>query len=81
MGFCNFYTPVEGQRQNSIKLTLPNLCNQLVQYSRKANGEVLCIYGDHGYQLRPQRQGPFSKFNTKTRDFNKLMNLVRTSVK
>ena len=56
MGFCNFYTPVEGQRQNSIKLTLPNLCNQLVQYSRKANGEALCIYGDHGYQLRPQRQ-------------------------
>ena len=36
------------------------MCNQLVQYSRKANGEVLCIYGDLGYQLCPQLQGPFN---------------------
>ena len=41
-------------------LTMSNLYNQLVQYSRKANGQALCIYGDPAYPLRPQLQGPFN---------------------
>ena len=44
-------------------LPMSNLYNQLVQYSRKANGEALCIYGDSAYPLHPQLQGPFKNQN------------------
>ena len=40
-------------------LTMSNLYNQLVQCSRTANGEVLCMDGDPAYPLRAQLQGPF----------------------
>ena len=44
-------------------LTMSNLYNQLVQYSRKANGQALCIYGDPAYPLRHQLQGPLKNQN------------------
>ena len=44
-------------------LTMSNLYNQLVQCSRTANDEVLCINGDPAYPLRPQLQGPFKNQN------------------
>ena len=63
-------------------LTMPNLYNRLVQYSRKANGEALCIYGDPACPLRPQLQGPFKNQNLipQQADFNKSISTMRTSV-
>ena len=56
-------------------VTMSNLHNQLVPYSRKANGETLCIYGDPAYPLCPQLQGPFKNQNVTPQqaDFNKSM--------
>ena len=42
----NVHGPVKGKKHDSAMLTVLNVHNQLVQYSRKANGEALCIYGD-----------------------------------
>ena len=63
-------------------LTTSNLYNQLAQYSRKENGEPLCIYGGPIYPLRPQLQGPFKNQNLTPQqaDFNKSMSTVRTSI-
>ena len=47
------------KNHDSAMLTMSNLNNQLVQYSRKADGEAQCIYGDPAYPIRPQLQGPF----------------------
>ena len=79
---ANLYGPVEGRRHDSAMLTMSNLYNQLVQYSRKVNGETLCIYGDPAYPLRPQLQAPFKNQNLTPQqdDFNKSMSAVRTSV-
>ena len=63
-------------------LTMPNSYNQLVQYSRKANSETLCVYGDPAYPLRLQLQAPFKNQNLTPQqaDSNKSMSIVRTSV-
>ena len=76
------YGAVEGKKHDSAMLTMSNLYNQLVQYSRKANGEALCIYGNLAYQLRPHLQGPFKNKNLTPQqaDFNKSMSTVRISV-
>ena len=70
------------KKHNSAMLTMSNVYNQLVQYSRKANGEALCIYGNPAYPLRSQLQGPFKDQNLTPQqaDFNKSMSTVRTSV-
>ena len=60
---ANLYGPVEGKKQDSAMLTMSNLYNQLVQCSRTANGEILCINGDPAYPLRPHLQGPFKNQN------------------
>ena len=69
------------KKHNSAMLTMSNVYNQLVQYSRKANGEALCIYGNPAYPLRSQLQGPFKNQNLTPQqaDFNKSMSTVRTS--
>ena len=60
---ANFCSPGEGKKHDSAMLPMSNLHNQLVQYSRKANGEALCIYGDSAYPLHTQLQGPFKNQN------------------
>ena len=80
--FANLYGPFEEKKHDSAMLTMPNLYNRLVQYSRKANGEALCIYGDPACPLRPQLQGPFKNQNLipQQADFNKSISTMRTSV-
>ena len=56
---ANLYGLVEGKRHDSSMLRMSGLLNELQQYSYKRNGDILCIYGDPGYPLRPQLQGPF----------------------
>ena len=59
-------------------LTMSNLCNQLVQYSRKSNGDALCIYKDPAYPFCPQLQGPFKSENlTPQADSDKFMSTVK----
>ena len=78
-----FTVQLKGKKHDSAMLTMSNLYNQLVQYSRKANGEALCIYENPAYPLLPQLQGPFENENLTPQqsDFNKSMSTVRTSVK
>ena len=56
---ANVFGPVEGKRHDSSMLRMSGLLNQLHQYSYKRNGDILYIYGDPAYPLRPQLQGPF----------------------
>ena len=60
---ANLYSPVDGKKHDSAMLMMSNLYNQFVQYSRKANGEALCFYGDPAYPLHPQLQGHFKYQN------------------
>ena len=78
----NFYSPAEEKKHDSAMLTMSNLRNQLIQYSRKANSDALCIYGDPVYPLHPQLQGSSKSQNLTPQqaDFNKSMSNVRTSV-
>ena len=39
------YGAAEGKQHDSAMLTMSNLYNQLLQCSRKPDGEALCIYG------------------------------------
>ena len=76
------YGAAEGKQHDSAMLTMSNLHNQLVQYSRKADGEALCIYGDPSYPLHLQLQSPFKNQNLTPQQavFNKSMSTVRASV-
>ena len=44
-------------------LTMPNVYNQLVQFSRKASADVLWIYRDSAYSLRTHPSGSFKNQN------------------
>ena len=61
-------------------LTMSNVYHQMFQYSRKANGEVLCIYGGPTYPLHPQLQGPLKNQNLTPQqsDFNNSISALRT---
>ena len=54
-----------GKKHDSAMLMMSKLYNQLVPYSRKANDEALCFYGDPAYPLRPQLEGHF-KYQSST---------------
>jgi hypothetical protein len=56
---ASLYGPVEGKKHDSSMLMMSGLLNQLQQHSFNTNGDVLCIYGDLAYPLRPQLQCPF----------------------
>ena len=50
---------MEGKRHDSAMLAQYDILNELQQCSFNTQGDVLCIYGDPAYPLRPQLQGPF----------------------
>ena len=79
---ANLHGPVEGKKLDSAMLTMSNLYNQLVQYSKKANGETLSIHGDPAYPLCSQLQSAFKNKNLTLQhaDFNKSMSTVRASL-
>ena len=79
---ANLHGPVEEKKLDSAMLTMSNLYNQLLQYSKKANGETLSIHGDPAYPLCSQLQSAFKNKNLTLQhaDFNKSMSTVRASL-
>ena len=56
---ANLYGPVEGKWHDSEMLAQSGILKELQQCSLNTQGDVLCIYGDPAYPLRPQLQCPF----------------------
>ena len=79
---ANLYGPVEGKRHDSAMLAMSGLLNQLQQYARDPNGNVLCLYGDPAYPLRRELQCPFAGAHLTPMEiaFNKSMSQVRVTV-
>ena len=78
----NLYGPVEGKCHDSGMLRMSGLLEQLQVHSFDRAGNILCIYGDPAYPLRPHLQAPFRE-NNLTNDqieWNKSMSAVRVSV-
>jgi hypothetical protein len=61
---------------------MSDFLTQLQQYSHDSNGNLLCIYGDPAYPLRPHLQAPFrgARLTPAEADWNKSMSQVRVSV-
>ena len=75
--------PYEGKRHDSGMLKESGLLPLLEQYSVSPAGEIMRIYGDPAYPLRPQLQAPFKGANL-TGDqqlWTSRMNSVRVSLK
>ena len=77
----NLFGPVEGKRHNRM-LAASELLNQLQQYSFSTADNVLCMYGDPAYSLRPHLQSPFkgAHLTPLQNDWNKSMSAARVSV-
>ena len=65
---ANMYGPVEGRRHDSGILRDSNIYPQLQQFSHARNGDLLCIYGDLAYPLRPHLQAHFESTFASTPD-------------
>ena len=82
------------QHQTALSLTFMGLwegkgttaqsqvLNQLQRLSFNRHGDILCIYGDPAYPLRPHLQNPFrgARLTDDQRAWNKSMSEVRVSV-
>ncbi|XP_033121176.1 uncharacterized protein LOC117120273 [Anneissia japonica] len=78
---ANMYGPIEGRRHDSFMLRESGLLDQLEQMSVNTNNEIMCIYGDPAYPIRPQLQAPFKgNLSPIEQDYNKAMSEVRVSV-
>ena len=79
---ANLFGPVEGRRHDSFMLASSGLLPSLTQHARDQNGNILCIYGDPAYPLRPQLQTAYKGANLTQlqKDYNKAMNATRVSV-
>lgn len=79
---ANLYGPVEGKRHDSGMLAQSRLLDALQQHSHDPDGNILCIYGDPAYPLRPHLQAPFKGANVTPlqKEWNKSMSQVRVSV-
>ena len=73
---------MEGRRHNSGMLAESNLLPLLQQDFHRANGSLLCIYGDPAYPLRAHLQRSFkgNHFPQEQKDFIKSMKTVHVSV-
>ena len=58
------------------------LCTQLQQYARVKNHNILSLYGDPAYPLRPQLLGPFKGAGVSQiqQEWNQAMSKVRINV-
>ena len=82
-GLCvNLSGPYEGRKHDSSMLTESALLTELNQYSHDSNGNILCVYGDPAYPLRPQLMGPFGGNNLtqEQKIWNMSMSSLRVSV-
>ena len=79
---ANLFGPVEGRRHDSGMLGDSGLFLELQQHAHGPTGNILCLYGDPTYPLRPQLMGPFKGAATTPlqHGWNKSMSQVRISV-
>ena len=78
---AQLFGPVEGRRHDSGMLADSGLLRTLQIHSHGPLGNLLCIYGDPAYPLRPQLQTPFSvrasPLTPMQQQWNKSMSAVR----
>ena len=82
-GLCAHLSgPFEGKKHDSSMLYDSGLLFQLQQHSFSRNGNVLCVYGDPAYPVRPQLMSPFGNphLTADQKAWNKSMSSVRVSV-
>jgi len=79
---ANLFGPVEGRRHDSGMLAMSGLLDKLQQHSFDPYGNILCIYGDPAYPLRPHLQAPFKGANISPNQalWNKAMSETRVAV-
>ena len=82
---ANLYGPVEGGRHDAGMHKDSDLLNTLEREAYSPRGEVLCLYGDPAYPLRPHLMAPYRigqvpVFTADMEAFNEAMSSVRTSV-
>ncbi|XP_071946235.1 uncharacterized protein [Antedon mediterranea] len=79
---AHLYGPVEGRRHDAFLLRESGLLTELEARSHDPQGNVLCVYGDPAYPLRPQLQAPFPtvRITPEQVAFNAAMSKVRISV-
>ena len=79
---ANLFGPVEGRKHDSGMLGDSGLCTQLQQYAPGQNHNILCLYGDPAYPLRPQLLGPFKGAGVTQiqEEWNQAMSKVRINV-
>ena len=56
---ANFYGPVEGCLHDAGMLKDSGLLNSLQLHAHNAEGQLLCLYGDPAYPLRPHLMAPY----------------------
>ena len=78
----NLYGPAEGKRHGSRILRMSGLLEQSQAHSFDRAANILCIYGDPAYPLRPHLQAPFRGNNSANDqiEWNKSISTVRVSV-
>ena len=81
----NLYGPVEGRRHDAGMLKDSSLLDTLEAVAYSPRGEVMCLYGDPAYPLRPNliapyRPGEVPVFTPEMQAFNQAMSSVRVSV-
>ena len=75
--------PYEGKKHDSGMLRESGLLTSLEEHSFSSTGDILCIYGDPAYPLRPHLQAPFKAAVRLTEEqlaFNRAMSAARVSV-
>ena len=81
----NLFGPMEGCRHDAAMLRESQLLNALERNAHTQAGNILCLYGDPAYPLRPQligpyREGDFPFLTDEMKMFNKAMSRLRISV-
>ena len=79
---ANLYGPVKGWRHDAGMLKESGLLNILQRRAVTPTGDILCIYGDPAYPLRPHLMGLYRDhpLTPQMRSFNKAMSEARVSV-